>query len=232
MAINISMDQNNIERAILWNSLTNLGDFVKTKLTFPQDVVQEKLKAFEDKWVLYNQYPNTTVNNRWGMPITSADGSVDSATHLEQWWHYRKNIKDDKETYQDWYADESDFTVPTEVYYAIPEIGNIVDLFAPDIGRVHFLKVGPGGYFPPHRDFPGHSPEWVRLLAVFGNCQSHEYGHVLDGQLRYPLPGMFYFINFQLEHCMFSFTDSVYAVMLTIKLTQRSHDILLSHIGR
>lgn len=228
------MDQTEIERAILWNSLTNLGDFVKTNLTFSEDTVTGKLKQFENKWVLYNQYPNSPINNRWGLPITSHDGSVDSVDHLAKWHSLRKISKSqsDNKTYQDIYADESLFTKPTEVYYAIPEIGNIVDLFSPDIGRVHFLKINSGGYFPPHRDFPGHSPEWIRLLAVFGNCESHQYAHILDGNLRYPLPGKFYFINFQLEHCIFSFTDSVYAVMLTVRLNQRTHDLILKHVGR
>lgn len=216
------MEQLEIERAILWNSLTTLGSVIKTNLIFPGHTVLSKLEEFNDKWVPYNQYKDSLTNNRWGLPITSIDGSVNSTEHLNSFEYMEK--------YHDSKLDESKFTVPTEVCNAIPEIGNIVNIFAPDIGRVHFLKIGNGGYFPPHRDFPGYSPEWVRLIAVFGKTSPTHYAHILDGNLTYLQPGAFYFVNFQLEHSMFSFTDSVYAVILTINLNQRTHDLVLKHI--
>lgn len=226
------MTESDIERSLLWNSLVNSGEFIPTDLEFCETTVLKQLEQFEDNWVLYNQYPNTLVNNRWGLPITNNNGFVSSTQYLENWNQYRKSQNKKSTNFQDIYADESQFSVPTEVYYAIPDIAKIVDEFRPDIGRVHFLKVGCGGYFPPHRDFSGSSPEFIRLLAVFGKCEPKHYGHILNGQLRYPLPGRFYFINFQLEHSMFSFVDYVYAIMLTIKLNQRTHDTILKHIGR
>lgn len=216
------MNQQDIERAILWNSLTNLGQMVKTDLTFNSESVLSKLTEFKDKWVPYN-VKKDSINNRWGLPITSNTGSVDSVDHLNSFEYMTK--------YHDVSLNEDDFNKPTEVFDAIPEISNIVNEFAPDIGRVHFLRIDQGGFFPPHRDFPGPAPEYFRLLATFGKVDGPEhYGHILDGRLVYPRPCAFHFINFQLEHSIFSYVDSVYGVILTVKLNQRTHDLIIKHI--
>ena len=61
---------------------------------------------------------------------------------------------------------EENFATPTQVYHALPQIQPVVDMFQPDIGRVHFLKLDAGGYFPPHVDFVGACPESNDSLAA------------------------------------------------------------------
>ena len=105
----------------------------------------------------------------------------------------------------------------------------LVDAFAPDIGRVHLLRVDQGGFFPPHRDFPGVGPEWMRLLCVFGKCMPENFVHMLDGKPMYPDPGYLYFVNFQLDHSVFSFSDGLYALILTVKVNDRVHDLIIKN---
>jgi hypothetical protein len=125
---------------------------------------------------------------------------------------------------------EENFTTPTKVYHSIPELAKLVDEFAPDIGRVHLLRVDQGGFFPPHRDFPGLGPEYFRLLCVFGKCKPENFVQLINGKTAYFDPGYFYFANFQREHSVFSFTDHVYSLILTVKLNQRTHDIILRNM--
>ena len=216
------MTHEELERSALWFNLCNLGQMLKTDLTFDQSEVLHQLKQFDDKWVPYN-VKKDSVNNRWGLPVTSNDGSVDSTAHLNSFEYMAK--------YHDTNLSESDFVHPTEVYHAVPSVAKIVDEFAPDIGRVHFLRIDQGGFFPPHRDFQGPAPEYFRLLAPFGKVDGPEhYGHIFDGKLVYPKPGNFYFLNVQHEHSVFSFVNSVYCVVLTVKLNRRTHDLILKHI--
>lgn len=210
----------NIERALLWNSLCNLGDMTKMKFNFDRFKLLEQLEPFKDNWCPYN-VKKDKVNNRWGLPITSHSGDVMDNYHLNSFGYMQR--------YHDIEMKEENFTTPTEVYHAVPEIAKIIDVFSPDIGRVHFLRVDQGGYFPPHRDFPGPDPEYVRLLAVFGNCKPENFGHILDGKLIYPDPGYLYLVNFQLDHSVFSFSDGLHALILTIKLNQRTHDLIMKH---
>jgi hypothetical protein len=214
------MTNEELERAALWNSLVNLGSFVKTKWYFDHYFVEQQLSQFEDSWCPYNAKKDT-VNNRWGLPVTSHTGDVFDNYHLNSFGHMQK--------YHDIEMKEENFKMPTQVYHAIPEIKKLVDVFAPDIGRVHFLRIDKGGFFPPHRDFQGTSPEYFRLLTVFGRCSPENYVQMVDGCPLYPEAGWTYFMNTQLDHSVFSFSDNLYALILTVKLNERTQKLIMSN---
>ena len=209
-----------IARAHLYSSLCNLGQTAKLKFNINGYEVIHQLKQFENNWCPYNTIKDT-VNNRWGLPITSHSGDVMDNYHLNSFGYMQEYNNADMK--------EENFTTPTDVYHAIPDLKKVVDEFAPDIGRVHLLRVDKGGFFPPHRDFPGLGPEYFRLLCVFGNCKPENFVHMLDGKPFYPDPGFLYFINFQLDHSVFSFSDGLYALILTVKLNERTHDIIIKN---
>lgn len=212
------MTHEELERAALWNSLVHLGNFVKTKWSLNPFEVEQQLEKFKDNWCPYNVKKDQH-NNRWGLPVTSHTGDVMDNYHLNSFGYMQK--------YHNVEMKEENFTTPTEVYHAIPDIKNLVDVFAPDIGRVHLLKVSKGGFFPPHRDFHGLSPEYFRLLTVFGRCSPENYAQIFDGKLIYPEAGWTYFVNTQLDHSVFSFSDSVYCLILTVKLNERTHNLIM-----
>ena len=210
----------NTERALIWNSLCNMGQTMKLKWKINEHEVLEQLEQFKNNWCPYNVKKDTH-NNRWGLPITSHTGDVMDNYHLNSFGYMQK--------YHDVEMKEENFTTPTEVYNKVPELAKLVDAFKPDIGRVHLLRVDKGGFFPPHRDFPGVGPEWMRLLMVFGKCKPENFVHMLDGKPVYPDPGYLYFVNFQLDHSVFSFSDGLYALILTVKVNQRTHDLIINN---
>lgn len=214
------MNKENLERAILWNSLCNLGSTAKLKYNINQHEVLEQLRQFESNWCPYNIKKDKN-NNRWGLPITSHSGDVMDNYHLNSFGYMQK--------YHNIEMKEENFNTPTEVYYKIPELAKLVDLFSPDIGRVHLLRVDRGGFFPPHRDFPGVAPEYFRLLCVFGSCHPENFVHMLDGKPFYPDPTYLYFVNFQLDHSVFSFSDGLYGLILTVKINQRTVELILNN---
>ena len=211
---------NKTERALIWNTLCNMGDTIKLKWKINEHEVLEQLEQFKDNWCPYNVKKDAN-NNRWGLPITSHSGDVMDNYHLNSIGYMQK--------YHDVEMKEENFTTPTEVYNKIPELAKLVDAFAPDIGRVHLLRVDQGGFFPPHRDFPGVGPEWMRLLLVFGKCKPENFVHMLDGKPMYPDPGYLYFVNFQKDHSVFSFSDGLYALILTCKVNDRVHDLIINN---
>lgn len=215
------MTQEEIERGLLFNSLANIGDYFKLKLSLNPYQLEKDLEQFADNWCPYNQKKDTH-NNRWGLPVTSHTGDVMDNYHLNSFGYMQK--------YHDVKLTEDTVNVPTQVYHALPEVKKLVDMFSPDIGRVHFLRIGTGGFFPPHVDHIGACPEYIRLILVFGKCRPENYVQLINGTPRYFDPGYLYFANFQREHSVFSFTDSVYSLILTVKLTQRTHDIILNNM--
>ena len=211
---------NKTERALIWNTLCNMGDTIKLKWKINEHEVLEQLEQFKDNWCPYNVKKDAN-NNRWGLPITSHSGDVMDNYHLNSFGYMQK--------YHDVEMKEENFTTPTEVYNKISELAKLVDAFAPDIGRVHLLRVDQGGFFPPHRDFPGVGPERMRLLLVFGKCKPENFVHMLDGKPMYPDPGYLYFVNFQKDHSVFSFSDGLYALILTCKVNDRVHDLIIKN---
>ena len=211
---------NKTERALIWNTLCNMGDTIKLKWKINEHEVLEQLEQFKDNWCPYNVKKDAN-NNRWGLPITSHSGDVMDNYHLNSFGYMQK--------YHDVEMKEENFTTPTEVYNKIPELAKLVDAFAPDIGRVHLLRVDQGGFFPPHRDFPGVGTEWMRLLLVFGKCKPENFVHMLDGKPMYPDPGYLYFVNFQKDHSVFSFSDGLYALILTCKVNDSVHDLIINN---
>lgn len=209
-----------IERGLYWNSLCNLGSYAKLKIKFDEGSVINGLEEFKNNWTPYNQKKDT-VNNRWGLPITSSNGDVMDNFHLNSFGYMQKYHSVDMK--------EENFRTPTQVYHSIPELANLVNMFDPDIGRIHLLRMDKGGFFPPHRDFSGVAPEYFRLLAVFGNCSEFNYVHLLHDQIFRPDRATLYFVNFQLNHSVFSFSDNLYALILTVKLNKRTHDFIIKN---
>jgi len=214
------MHKDEIERGLLWQSLVNIGKQQKLKWKIDHNEVEKKLDIFKDNWCPYNAKKDT-YNNRWGLPVTSHTGDVIDNYHLNSFGYMQR--------YHAVELKEENFNKPTEVCSKITEIGDLVDIFSPDIGRVHILRLDKGGFFPPHRDFQGISPEYFRLLVVFGACSPENYVQMIDGIPLYPEPGYVYFTNFQLSHSVFSFSDNLYALILTVKLNKRIVELILDN---
>jgi len=65
-------------------------------------------------------------------------------------------------------------------------------------------------------------------LNSFG-CKPENYSFILDGKLINPDNGYMYFANFQLDHSVFSYSDGVYILIVTIKINRHTHDLILKH---
>ena len=215
------MTHEELERGMLFNSLANIGEYFKLKMYVNPWQLEKDLEQFSDNWCPYNVKKDAH-NNRWGLPVTSHTGDVMDNYHLNSFGYMQQ--------YHNVEMKEENFAEPTQVYNALPDIAKVVDMFRPDIGRVHFLKIGAGGFFPPHVDHIGACPEYIRLITVFGKCKPENFVQMIDGKAVYFDPGYFYFANFQREHSVFSFTDHVYSLILTVKLNQRTHDLILRNM--
>ena len=111
------MNHEEIERGLLWNSLTNMGNYTKLKFNFDYYSVEQQLDKFKDSWCPYNQKKDSH-NNRWGLPITSHTGDVMDNYHLNSFGYMQK--------YHDVEMKEENFTTPTQVYNDIPELAKLV----------------------------------------------------------------------------------------------------------
>jgi len=158
-------------------------------------------------WKQYNPRKNIA---RWGASITSLDGKLSGIPDLDSIYEYNK-IHNTNHT-------ESSFNHPTENFKYFDFLTQHFDL-----GRSHFLKLGQGGFFPPHRDF---DPATFRIIYTISGCEEHNLVWILNGQVLRLQNHKWYYINTKMIHSVFSFYGSEFVVFNAVK-NQKAHDSLI-----
>lgn len=145
------------------------------------------------RWLQYN--PRKTVN-RFGCSITSLDGLDNGVPDLDSLVEFNK-------LHGTSYS-ELDFRKPT--VHARP-FETFLNEFA--VGRSHFLKLCPGGFFPWHRD---NDLQTFRIIYTIRGCESSDLVWVHNDKVLELQNAKWYFINTKKKHCLFSFSESIMAV--------------------
>lgn len=205
--------------SLLSEFIVNFGDIIE--LDFPTwniDSTQKILKSHPG-WVRYQ--PQKLDNNRYGLSVTSLDGGFSGEPDLYSLKDYKdmtgKNFN------------EIDFKKRTNIVNFIPELNPLLDFFEPNLGRTHFLKFNPGGFFPPHRDnglIPS-SPTF-RIIVPIQNWHPLCVKWIHDDKLVNFEIGRTYFINTTKIHTIFSFAQDVTVLVLNVV----SDDLIVSKMAR
>ena len=184
-----------------YRDLSQYGNQVELEVTTDAEKLISWIDTFE--WQKYN--PRKDVN-RWGLSVTSSDGTF-NVIDLDSLYEYNK------EHGTTW--GEKDFNVPTPVFN--DQIKEILEPWEGYYYRTHFLKFGPGGFFPPHRDwdYSGEQIDTFRLIMPLRNVNPPQFNFILDGQQLHWDVGRMYFLDTLKMHYLFnsSFTDSYWLVV-------------------
>lgn len=169
--------------------LSNFEDCIELNLPVNKDAIN--LNSLN--WMPYN--PRKQIM-RFGCSITSLDGSDSGIPDLDSLSEYNR-------LNQTAYT-EKDFRKPT--VHAEPFL-DFLNTFT--VGRSHYLKLSPGGFFPWHRDS---DPITFRIIYTIQNCSNHSMIWLEDDKIL-PLENhSWYYINTRKKHALFSFDESVMAV--------------------
>lgn len=184
-----------------YRDLSQYGNQVELEVTTDAEKLISWIDTFE--WQKYN--PRKDVN-RWGLSVTSTDGTF-NGIDLDSLSEYNK------EHGTTW--GEKDFNVPTPVLN--DQIKELLEPWEGYYYRTHFLKFGPGGFFPPHRDwdYSGGQIDTFRLIMPLRNVNPPQFNFILDGQQLHWDVGRMYFLDTLKMHYLFnsSFTDSYWLVV-------------------
>ena len=198
----------------MYSDLLTYGDFIQLKNSCNSKELLEEIKDFE--WKQYNPRKNV---NRYGLSITSNDGSL-NGEDLDSLYEYSKE--------KGRICDEDEFTTLTDVYYKSKEVQKLVDPFKPWLCRTHFLNFRKGGYFPPHVDFRGtKGKQFIRLLVPIKKCNPSWLYFMYEDKLLNFSRGYTYFLNTNKKHAIFSFDDDSIMLVMNIKVCKESIDIIL-----
>jgi len=157
-------------------------------------------------WHQYNPRKNVA---RWGASLTSLDGGTSGVPDLDSVYEFNK-LNGTRYT-------EKDFTQKTEIYHKY--FGELDGKF--NLGRSHLLRLGSGGFFPPHRDLDG---DTFRILYTISGCDQNNFVLILNNQIMPVKDRHWYFLNTKMPHSVFSFFGSEFAVfnVLNDNLAKRS----------
>ena len=198
-------------------TLCGYRDFIELNLRIdqPKKVVEWTEENFT--YVKYNPRKNI---NRFGLSITSLDGGLSGRPDLDSFW--TENPED--------MPKETDINVRTPVYEH-PEIKKLCDHFQPFVGRSHFLKIPPGGYFPPHRDFKSTELNSYRVIVPMLDFEFPNFTFMLEDKILQWQPGRAYFLNTAKAHHLFNcgIRDS-YWIVLNIETTRESIMRVIEHM--
>lgn len=201
--------------------LSKLGNQFELSIQINQSCLK-KLNHFENDWKPYNS--RKANYGREGLSLTSLDGKLSGTPDLDSLAEYNK-------IYHTKY-EESSFKKRTEVVNHLPSLEKLFDVFGDHVSRSHIIRFKKGGFFPPHRDiFLGtEAQETFRLFALLSFVHPSQYHFVLDGTLRFFIPGSLYFVNTMLEHSFVSFSDDLKILVLNVDLNKETIKRIQEHM--
>ena len=195
--------------------VSNFGDVFA--LEYPEWNIQTARNVLEKHpgWTQYN--PRKPSINRQGLSVTSLDGGFSGIPDLDSLKEYnRENAT---------HLQESNFNKLTSITRSIPEATDVINSFPRGtIGRCHFLRLGPGGFFPPHRDNGLSLPVGTfRILVPLVNFSGDgQYVWLQEGKPVTLFAGTTYFINTTKIHSLFSFAERCEMMVVNIIATENA----------
>lgn len=204
---------------MLYNHLTVYGTAYQTshKIDNPKDFVKWSEENFT--YVPYN--PRTNIN-RYGLSITSLDGGLSGVPDLDSIYEYNK---ENNTRYK-----ERDFTKFTPVYNNV-SLQKCIDPIKQYIYRSHILKLGPGGFFPPHRDFHGLNIESFRIILPLKNMNPPDFTFIIDNQIQYWKEGFLYFVDTAKMHYLFNAGfDDIYMIVFNVDLNVETINFITNNM--
>ncbi|MEM7646115.1 MAG: hypothetical protein AAF203_04325, partial [Pseudomonadota bacterium] len=132
-----------------------MGDWLQLP-SFSSSQLLKELEPFQNDWKPYNPRKK---NNRYGLSVTSLDGSLSGVPDLDSLSEYNRenNLE----------LTNQDFKKRTAVFESSPTLQKILDPFLPWLGRCHFIRLDSGGFFPEHYDIDklDFSSHEIRLIG-------------------------------------------------------------------
>jgi len=197
-----------------YEKLLTYGNVIQLNISCDVSKLVSEISKF--KFSPYNSLkPN---NPRYGLSITSLDGEM-NGEDLESLYEFGGKYG------------EMSFNTLTDVYYSSPELRKLIDPFKDYLGRSHFLSIKTGGFFPPHRDDWNHTEkqETMRIIVPLVDCNPPNFYYNFNGELMHLNLGYAYFMNTNLEHNVFSFSNDNLLMVLNIEARKETYKIITNN---
>ena len=165
------------------SDIYQFGDQSALSLKLDTKIIKD-LDNYKKYWIHYN--PRKAHIQRYALSVFNETGKVKSTHSLDSLQEIHLN---------QFKIEESDYNKPTEVYKNNPTLQSFFSKMLPWCVKTFFLKLPPGGFFPPHRDHTVGRQETFRLIVPIENCNPPYFYFMIDGKSLYWDTGTLYIIN-------------------------------------
>jgi len=203
----------------LYNHLTVYGSVYETTHRL---IDTDKFVDWTEEKFTYVKYNPRKDINRYGLSLTSLDGGTSGVPDLDSLYEYNQehNIK----------YTERDFVTITPVY-RYPSISKLLRPIKDEMFRSHIIKLGPGGFFPPHRDFKGMDIDSFRIIIPLKNMDPPEFTFIVDGTIQHWNTGSLYFVDTAKMHYLFNASlDSSYLLVVNVNLNENTVKFITNNL--
>lgn len=203
--------------------LAQFGDQYPLELGLDTEEIQKDLEDFSDKWSPYN--PRKSWINREGLCILNERGECGPGPALDSLGEY--NLENGTN------YTELDFNKPTEFYHHSKALQDMMKDMLPWCIRSHFLRLGPGGYFPPHRDHVLGEQQTFRLIVPIQNNNPPHSRFMIEDRSLYWDGGVMYYVNTTKQHSLFNAfpRDSSIWLVINAVITDESVEYVSRHMS-
>tara|TARA_B100000767_G_scaffold267911_1_gene287332 strand:- start:476 stop:1111 length:636 start_codon:yes stop_codon:yes gene_type:complete len=188
------------------SKITQFGDFYQINAEFNIEKLFDELEDHKDKWAKYN--PRKDWIKRDGLCILNERGECGPGPALDSLGEWNKEYGTKFQ--------EEDFNVPTELYKESSELQRVVGPMLNWSVRSHFLRLPPGGYFPPHRDNVYGEQTSFRLIWALENCNAPHCRFMLEDKTLNFEYGQCYVVNTTKVHTLFNCSANYDSIWLVI----------------
>lgn len=182
------------------------GDFYELNYFLDTSKILRTLKSFDRKWSQYN--PRKSHIAREGLCVFNYEGRCGPGPALDSLKEYNRIHKTN--------VGESDCNKPTELYWESQELQNFFQPIIGSVVRTHFLRLKPGGFFPPHRDHTRGVQNSFRIIVPIHNCDPPTSNFVLEEKILHMKQGRAYVVNTTKLHWLFNahtYEDQIWLVV-------------------
>lgn len=203
------------------SQILQYGDHFRLRMNLHHSIISD-LKKFDDKWSQYN--PRKPNIKRQGLCVLNERGKTGPGPALDS----LKELNSENNIL--W--NESDFDKPTELYYESNALQNLLSDKLTWCIRTHFIRLEPGGFFPPHRDHTRGVQNTFRLIVPIENCNPPDCRFMLEDTSLYWEYFRLYFVNTTKVHTLFNASPTKNSIWLVInaKLCEESIEFIEKYL--
>jgi len=192
------------------------GDQIALNKTIIASALLKELEGYKEQWTQHN--PRKPHIKRYGLSVLNHTGEIGPGPALDSLGEYNAIHKTNFR--------ERDFDKPTPVWTKSKLLPGLLEGVFPYCVRTHFLKLSPGGFFPPHRDHNYGEQTSFRMLLPIQNMNPPYFYFMIEEKPLYFNYGRLYVLNTTKYHslCNISTYEESIMLVITVRLCRESID--------